>query len=187
MKAKPGMIGFSNNKIGWLPKLIRFFTNSHISHALVITEDVCGITSVQEASIIVQVVPLDKYYRNNPNCSYWIYSLTKATEEEKKEALKYCYNEYAGDKYGFLQLLWFIYRWFCVSILKQNEKEVVKRKNWLSDGVICSEFQYGYLTHVNEYYANLLKEFNPDTIQAEDLRKIVEANPDAFKLEEYKV
>lgn len=183
---KEGMVGFSNNKKGFLAAAIRFFTKSKISHAFIMSRNYGDQASVQEASIVVQLGPFEKLYVNDVNEEYWIYDCLKATPKQKLKALDYCFKEYATVEYGKLQLLWFVYRWFCVDILRQDEKEVVKRDNWLSRGVICSELQYDYFIQLGGEYAELVKGFNQDTIQAEDLRLLVVSRPDLFKLVEYK-
>jgi hypothetical protein len=183
---KEGMIGFSNNKKGFLPAIIRFFTKSKISHAFIVARNYGDQASVQEAGMVVQLGPLERLYTNNPSEDYWIYDCTKVTLEQKLKALDYCFKEYAIVEYGYLQLLWFVYRWFCVEILKQNNKDVTRRNNWLSKGVICSELQYEYLIQLGGEYAELVRDFNQDTIQAEDLRLIVASRPDLFCLIEYK-
>lgn len=183
--ARPGMIGFSNNKKGLLPKLIRFFTDSSISHAFIMTDDVCGQPTVQEAALLVQVVPLQKYYVEDDTQSYWLYEISSehASDKAKAAAMAKVFNEFAGVKYGKLQLVWFPWRW----LNEQFGRDIRKTKNWMTDGVICSELQYWYLWYLGPTFQELLKEYNPDTVQAEDLRRIVVKNPHIFKLIELKV
>jgi hypothetical protein len=184
-KAKPGMIGFSNNKKGILPKLIRFFTDSHISHAFIITDEIAGQPAVQEASLLVQIVPLEKYYVNDDTQDYELYEIHPeyASKLAMYESRKRVFNELAGEKYGKLQLVWFPWRWFNEKVLR---RDIRKTKNWMTDGVICSELQYWYLWYLGKTFQELLKDYNPDTIQAEDLRRIVKKNPHIFKLVERK-
>lgn len=185
-KARPGMVGFSNNKKGWLPKLIRFFTQANISHTLLIQNSVCGDATVQEASNLVQVVPFKKYYQDDDTQQYWLYEISSdhASPEEVQSALKQVFDEFAGVKYGYFQLVWFPWRWFCEKILR---RDVRKTKNWMTDGVICSELVYWFLYYLGPKFRALLVQYNPDTIQAEDIRRICEANPKIFRLVEYKL
>ena len=185
MNIKSGMIGFSNNKVGLLPKLIRFFTKSTISHTFILTQFIENEPTVQEASLLVQIVPFNKYYIEDNTQSYWIYEIKQelVSKEQIDQSLTYCFKEFAGVKYGKLQLLWFPYR----SLMEFFRKDVRKQKNWLSDGVICSELVFYYLYNLGELFQNLLKDFNPDTIQAEDIRQIVINNPDIFTLKECKI
>ena len=118
-KIEPGMIGFSNNKKGgWL---IRFFTRSKITHSFVITFNVNGIVAVEEASASVQIVPFESHYQGNPNYSYFIYRIIAdyVTPEDIQNALTKTFEQFAGVKYGWLQLLWFPYRWFKVSAISK--------------------------------------------------------------------
>ena len=59
-----------------------------------------------------------------------------------------------------------------------------KETNWMSQGVICSELCYYWLTYLG--LGELVKDFNPDTIQAQDLFEIVQSRPDVFELVESK-
>lgn len=185
-RAKPGMIGFSNNKKGLLPKLIRWFTDSEISHAFIMTDNIADEPTVQEAALLVQIVPLEKYYVKDDTQSYWLYEVHHdyASELTMYESRKKCFNEFAGVKYGKLQLVWFPWRWFNEKVLR---RDIRKSKNWMTDGVICSELQYWYLYNLGPTFQDLLKDYNPDTIQAEDLRRIVSKNPKIFKLVESKI
>ncbi len=183
---KTGDIGFSSNLRGGLggffASAIRFFTKSKYSHTLMISDDTLGAEAVQEAGVIVQVVPFDKYYRH---CDKEIYKMyrPKAPEEVKAQSAKKVFVEFAGVTYGKLQLIWFIYRAVMENVFK---KDVRSQKNWMTDGVICSELVYWYLWNLGEPYQSLLKPWNPDTIQAQDILNIVEANPDLFELVEAK-
>ncbi len=184
---KSGDIGFSSNwkggLSGLLASLIRFFTKSKISHTLLIQSSLGETETVQEACSIVQVVDFKRYYRNpKEKQTYAVYAV-KATEEAKKESLKKVFDEFAGVTYGHLQLIWFVYRAVMENVFK---KDVRHEKNWMSKGVICSELVYWYLWNLGEPYQALLKPWNPDTIQAQDILNIVEANPDLFELVEAK-
>lgn len=184
-----GDIGFSSNWkkdwSGFLAKCIRFFTRSKISHSFIITDPVYNIESVQEASMLVQVVPFKEHYREDATQTYKVYRIKDqyASQAQKDESLKYCFNEFAGVTYGKLQLIWFVYRWFNEKVLR---RDVRKQKNWMADGVICSELVYHYLHNLGPIFQDLLKEFNPDTIQAQDILNIVEANSQIFEMVESK-
>ena len=112
----PGMIGFSNNKKGG--RIIRFFTRSNISHTFVFTFTLKGVPAVQEASASVQIVPFLSRYHGNPKYSYEVYEVTagSVTEEDVEGALSRIFEEFAGAKYGWFQILWFPYRWFLETV-----------------------------------------------------------------------
>jgi len=180
-----GDVGFSSNHekglSGLLSSLIRFFTKSKFSHTFMMTEDIQGVEAVQEAGSIVQIVPFNSHYRNNSTQGYVVFR-PKASDEAKAKSTKECFEEFAGVTYGRLQLLWFVYR----AVAEFFGKDVRKNKNWMSDGVICSELVYYYLCGLGEEYQELLKDFNPDTIQAQDILTIVQNNPQLFEMIEIK-
>jgi len=174
------MIGFSNNKEGG--RIIRFFTRSRISHTFVFTFSLHGIPAVQEASASVQIVPFLSRYHGNPKYSYEVYEVTadSVTEKEVQGALCRIFEEFAGVKYGWLQLLWFPYRWFLETVLGRTD--VHREKNWFTHGVICSELLFRYLTYLDPLFSTLLSEYDPDTVQPSDLLKVVKAYPEYFQL-----
>jgi hypothetical protein len=176
---EPGMIGFSNNKKGGF--LIRFFTRSNITHSFVLMFPLNGITAVEEASASVQIVPFEPHYTNNPNEDYYLYRIRPeyASPDAVVKALTRVFEEFAGVKYGWLQLLWFPYRWFKETILRQ--KNVHREKNWFTRGVICSELQYWYLIYLHPVFTELLKDYDGDTIEPSDLLDVVKANPHIFE------
>ncbi|MGB2960620.1 MAG: hypothetical protein WBD30_17205 [Bacteroidota bacterium] len=176
----PGMIGFSNNKEGG--RIIRFFTRSRISHTFVFTFTLKGIPAVQEASASVQIVPFLSRYHGNPSYSYEVYEVTagSVTEEDVESTLSRIFEEFAGVKYGWLQTLWFPYRWFLEAVL--GRRDVHRKKNWFTHGVICSELLFWYLKYLDPLFSTLLKEYDADTIQPGDLLEVVKAHPEYFRL-----
>lgn len=187
---KPGDIGFTSNLeggfFGFLADCIRFFTKSDISHSMVITQPMAGEETVIEAVKVVQVIPFDKYYRNEKLEAYEIFRIKPGivTDKAIKKSLDYCFKEFAGVNYGTLQLAWFIWRWFNETVLK---KDIRHDKNWMSDGVICSELVYYFLYNLGPVFRELIKDFNPDTIQAQDIKTICVNNPDLFYIVEIKL
>ena len=174
---KPGIVGFSVNRKGLLPKLIKFFTGSRWSHSFLIVNPIYGLESVQEASLVVQFIPFDAHYRKNVSQEYVLFAPSGVSEEKIEAALTLCYREFAGVKYGYLSLFWFVYRW----LMEKIGVDVRKRKNWMSDGVICSELVFYFLEALGEPFTEILADFNPDTIQPEDLYKIVVSRQDLFE------
>lgn len=173
-----GYIGFSNNTVGIVPKLIRFFTNSHISHTFIGTESFMGVPSIQEASDLIVVKPFVGYEQSLTE-SFKLYKIREdvVSEDTIKEATKKVYEEFEGVRYGYLQLVWFPYRW----LLSLVGIDARKQKNWMTDGVICSELVYWFLWYLGPVFQDLIKDFNPDTIQAQDLLDIVNAHPHLFE------
>jgi len=174
----PGMVGCSFTP-GLLQRLICYFTNSQWSHSFLITTPIAGVASVQEAAGQgVQIVPFENHYVIAPGF-FQLYDISReyATEEDIRKSLAQCHTIYSGDKYGTLQILWFPYRAFMERIFK---KDVRHQKNWLSNGVICSELLYHFLSGLGPVFAEMLSPFNPDTIQSEDLYQIFQAHPEVF-------
>lgn len=181
-----GMVGFSNNKTSFLGRLIRFFTNSNITHTFIITFPKDGMEMIEEASTLVAEGTFQGNYRDEPNTEYWVFKIKDGLVDEATmdASVKYCHDNFLGDKYGQLQLLYFPYRWLMQTIFN---KDVRHEKNWFTAGVICSELVYYYLYNLGAKFQELLKDFSPDTIQAQDIRLIIEANPDIFEFVEKKL
>lgn len=177
---EPGMVFFSNNKKGLFPKLIRFFTESKISHSGLITHPLGGVASVQEASQVVQVVPFERYLKSKTE-EYVVYRIKPelVSQDIMREALRQCHLEFSGVHYGVLQCVWFVYAWAYKKITKR--KYVPRGKNWFTQGLVCSELIYWYLYKLGNQFFSLVRHFNPDTIQAQDLLDIVIANPQIFE------
>jgi hypothetical protein len=185
---RPGDVGVSNNmrpilKGGALAALIRWFTGSPVSHSLLVTEPIAGVESAQEALMHVAVTPFARDYREDPTQEYWLYRPRFAPPERVREALARCHEEFTGARYGFLQLLWFVWRW----LAEKLGRDVRHDRNWFSEGVICSELVYWYLRYLGSPEVDaLLAPFSPDTIQAEDIRQILMSHPELFVLAEWK-
>lgn len=181
-----GCIGFSNNKKDFLPRLIRLFTNSGISHTFIITFPKDGKVMIEEASTTVVEGTFQASYSEDSYTDYWMFKIRDGltTEAQIDEALKYCHDELLGVTYGKLQLLYFPYRWLMKTFFN---KDVRHEKNWFTKGVICSELVYYFLHRLGPKFQDLLKDFDPDTIQAQDILEIVEMNPEVFEFVEKKV
>lgn len=184
MKAKRGDIGLSNNLKGFFPAAIRFFTGSHISHSFLVGDSWLGHRAVIEAGNLVQVVPWKKFYVDKPTEEYWVYRIHdgKVKEQDMVIALSRCFNNYAGKTYGYLQLLWFIWRWAA----SKFGMDVRRCRNWLPGGVICSELVYWYLFYLGGEFRKLIEPFTSNTIQAHDIYEIIQSRPDLFYLVEEK-
>lgn len=186
---KKGDIGFSSNiardASGVLASVVRWLTKSFWSHAFIIQQRLGDEETVQEASKLVSVVPFNKHYRNCDTQLYVVYRIKSeyASDTVIDESLRRCFDEFAGVSYGNLQLLWFGYR----AIMELFGRDVRHESNWMSNGVICSELVYYFLHYLGEPFQSLLSDLNPDTIQPEDLYKIIKANPDIFEIIEEKI
>lgn len=180
---KAGCVGFSRNHRGIFPALIRFFTQSHWTHCFITLNPVQGLEAVLEAGPEVQVVPYIRNYFYSETDTYELYECIGPDAELYIErAASFVYYDYVGEKYGNLQLLWFIYRYIAEALGFDVRKQV----NWINDGVICSELVYWFIAQLGANYKETLSNYTSSTIHAEDLYRIIKARPDLFKLVAYK-
>jgi len=109
--------------------------------------------------------------------------------------LRGIYTKTAGTSYGFLQLLWFIYRWMAEML----GFDVRKQRNWFPNGDVCSENAYRYLIErlqrngigvgAKRYRdirlaINKLREWNENTFTPVDLAMVIKSYPNLFELVE---
>lgn len=151
-------------------------TGSKWSHCFFLLGEVCGELSVMEADLKCQVVPWTREYVENNNDYYEVYRPVKASLKEIKNAGSFCFKEYSGEMYGFLQIPWFIYRILVHRLFGSNPK-----KNWSTSGVICSESLYDYLFQLGGKYRDLVKDLGPDITSPEDLYRLVLSRTDLFE------
>ncbi|MBN1114137.1 MAG: hypothetical protein JXA66_02230 [Oligoflexia bacterium] len=185
---KPGDFGFSNSRT-FMAALIRFFTgysrkknDPPVIHSLLITSPMLDNVTVEEANFLVQIVPFESHYAAEPEKEYYLFRIKPefAPPEKIKTALDYTFREFAGYHYGYFQLLWFVYRW----IANMIGVNVSHKKNWMSDGVICSELLWHYLNQLGGKVAELVSQFNPDTVQPQELMNVIKNNQDVFEMVE---
>jgi hypothetical protein len=184
---QPGMIGIcGSHKPSFLQRAIMFFTDSDRSHAFLITSNVCGEEAVQEASLLVQIVPFGSHYRENPESYYDIYQVSPGvvSQDEIDSALRQVFEEYAGMTYGFLQLPWFIWRW----INSKFGRDIHKELNWFNTNIICSGevFDFWIYLGLGMIIPKVMSQYHPSTIAPADILAIVKRNPDLFELVEQK-
>ena len=181
-----GFVGYANSKSGLLTKLQHWFAGPGASHSFVITYPIGTFTEIPmvfEANLLVRHNPYARYLISAEE-DYHLFMVAGATDTDIAYSLDRCTKEFSGVEYGFLQLLWFPYRWFMETILR---KDVRKSKNWFTDGVICSELWWWYCWYLTERYPekwaklrSILSEWNPDTFTSYDVKGICENNPDIF-------
>ena len=181
---KCGSIDLLDNENGnFLSKAIRFFTNSTISHTDFTMGKIVKEESVLSAQALMSVLPLCTYFWDE-YFTFTIYEIEGVPEKELEKIVRAMYIDFAGKKYGFMQLPWFIYRWF----MERLGKDVRKQHNWFAKNNICSELVWMYLVKVSkgrdygrfpELYAKL-NEWNRDTVSPQDIKVIVESFPEIF-------
>jgi hypothetical protein len=179
MTFRPGDIGLSRNYKNKISFLMSFFADSQYSHSFVMTDPVLGIESLQQASFEVCIVPLDRYDSSDfDRYQIWQIKDPYFDQEKAKQALAECHQEFSGNTYGYIQLLWFIWRWFIKKVFK---KDISHQENWWTEGVICSELVYWYLHKLGEPFQSILASFNADTITPEDIHQVMLAHPELFE------
>ncbi len=137
----------------------QFFTRMGYTHSrLFFGEILPGEPSAFEAVLAVAMRPTS--YRNeDPKVDAWVWRVGIGTPEQKLEALRRTYVECAGQDYGFLQLLYFVRRWFWtipwverwlgwMPELAGKPADPRKWNQWWPDGRVCSEVVYIYLRHL---------------------------------------
>jgi hypothetical protein len=179
---KCGSIVLLNNDNGnFVSRAVRFFTNSTISH----TDFTMGRIVEEEATLsaepLISVLPLVTYFHDE-GFEFKVYEIQGVPEVVLDKWVTGMFLDYAGTTYGFLQLLWFIYRW----AMEKLGKDVRKGKNWFPQNKVCSEMVYNLMLKVGLYYRSDLKkkldEWNENTVTPEDIKRVVEAFPAIFKL-----
>lgn len=175
---KHGDISFSHPvKMGFYSKAVRWFTRSKWSHCFIIMEDFYGSPAVLEADLKVQLVDFNQEYINQDVDSYEIWRPILAKEKNISEATKYCYLNYAGETYGFLQIPWFAVR----SILNFLGLKFIS-DNFNKDGIICSELLIDYLKILGEDYSKVFSDIDSNEASPEDIYLLVKSRPDLFQL-----
>lgn len=176
---KPGMIGLVSGS-SFVSNVIKFFTNSKYSHNFLCLFPQGLTASILELSSNVKVLPYN-IYNDKDFEKYIIYEVNSSlvSQEEINYSVEKIFKEYTNSHYGFLQLIWFLYKWL---MKKLFNKDVRHDKNWFTDGIICSEIIYYFLYNLNSKYRDILKDYNADTIQPADIADIIQNNPHLFKL-----
>ena len=157
--------------------LQRFFTKQPFTHcALVAFRQLEGYfaLSVEELVTLRQV----KDYFNFANSDVYIYNV-KAPTELKAKLISEQIKNYLGQSYGYPQLLWFVYRW----VAELFNIDVRNQCNWFTNGKICSESVYNYLSGLNIPELQYdLDEYNENTCNVGDIDLIIGHHPEYFEL-----
>ena len=171
-----GDIAFSHPvKMGFYSKAVRWFTKSKWSHCFFLAHDYLGHMVVMEADLCVQIVPFKKEYIEKENDVYELYRPIKASKVEIIRACQSCFEENAGEAYGFLEIPWHAFKailgWFGYKL----------KNNPTSTGVICNELQYSFIYNLNAEYRYSLNGIISTDTNPEELYKLVLSRPDLFE------
>lgn len=156
-----GCIGIAGPRAGGtlFQRLVMFFTDSWASHCFVKTfaED-NKVPAVIEASLCVTKTPfIDHYVDPKANMIFELWRPVGADPEAVEEALLGVFKDYAGETYGFMQLLWYAWRWVCKKLgLKPPDH------NWFPGGEVCSELGHDTIDRYGGVHAMLQKSEMPD-------------------------
>ena len=159
----------------------RFFTKKPYTHTALVFGEVKGFQSVISSDEVVAVLPVRNYFAEE-GTDIEIWRFKDNHSELIEDLLTKLYTGYADMSYGYLQIPWFIYRWFMESVF---QKDVRKQKNWSTSGVVCSELIYVYLECFIQFYPELkekLDEWNQDTVSSGDMADIIHSFPEIFEL-----
>jgi hypothetical protein len=178
---KVGSLIFCNHKKGFISSAIRFFTRSPFSHVMFSMGEILGYESVFSAEKDMEVLPFSKFDEDN-TIDYIVFEWQGVPDEKLSAVVGHLYNKYAGEKYAYLQLLWYVWRWF-VEIFNID---IRKKGNWFPDHNHCSELSTrATLIIAEEYFPtmkNKIDEWNINNISPYDLYRIITQTPDAMKI-----
>ena len=177
-----------NIRIGcsWHPEslwaqLQKRFTGHEVSHSFLILEKYYDIDMVFDAKEVMTISRLHDL-TSNQNAKYWIFNLP-CTEEGKRYVENHIFHTYLGEKYGYVQSLWFIYRKFC-------EKFGLKYgANPFENGILCSEscllalriYKTTQPKEISDKIEKVLEPYTPNGVHSGDILNIL------TKLKELKI
>lgn len=177
------IIVFNSKNGGWFSKAQRFFTRMPYTHTAVVIGDINGQSAILEAKTLVVVSPW-KNTQYDQSMSYWVF---RPSATFNPAPLLDLWARYAGEEYGFGQLLWFVYRYVMESWPFRTD--VRRQKNWFPYGDICSELVFnwiGWLSLGSADLAAIKEEWTENTCHSGDIFAIcTRANKD-FTLIEYR-
>jgi hypothetical protein len=178
------IIVFNSKHGGWFSKAQRFFTRMPYTHTGVVIGDINGIPAVLEAKTLVVVSPWSTA-QFDPSMSYWVFRPT--LENFGLAPLMDLWTRYAGQEYGFGQLLWFVFRYVMESW--PFRADVRRHRNWFPNGDICSELVFnwiGWLSLGSRKLEEIKNEWYENTCHAGDIFTICSRASDDFTLIEYR-
>lgn len=169
---------FSAQPGDWYSKAQRIFTKMDWTHAGVGLSNYYSehmYLDTKEISLSNKLSPIF----NDPKQKFVVYEFVGFTDEQKYEIGKRIWGERLDKYYGFVQILWFIYRaimerWF--------NKDVRRNKVPFRGGYICSENTYRaieialeYMTLPNKLKTQIvLRQWTSNTVHAGDIYTIME-------------
>jgi len=166
------IISFNAKKGGWFSTVQRFFTGKPYTHSAIVVPDVVGVPSYLGADLTVDIQPIDVFL-DSETIDYQVWEWIGIPVKRIMDALQFVYLRYAGETYGFLQVLWFVYSWFMRKVFR---KDVRKTHNPFPNHPICSEVTWWMCYRVvydNPKLVRILNEWRPDTFSSGDQAEVM--------------
>jgi hypothetical protein len=169
-----GQIVLASTKTGFVPNAIKWFTQSQFSHSFVTMPDIVGIPMcVEAAEGGVDFTRFDTSYVNNTNEGYQVWNI-KIDQSIKDAALVTMLNDLEIG-YGFLELIWFMWRRICLVL----GRDIKLQNNWSNQGIICSKLCVAYLNACG--LQAVMAGYGIGSIAPQDLQNIFLAHPELFE------
>jgi len=165
----------------WFTKIQRFVTGKNVSHSFLILDEYYGDYQMLDARLSVTLCPFELI--NNDGNDIWLYKID-ISEKNSNKIKETFFNEYIGQTYGFSQLIWFIWRRLMELIFK---KDMRNKKNWFSEGILCSELVWNVLDKCSKFEdedkkfqdINLeLSKYNVNSFHSGDCKELLDSLSD---------
>jgi hypothetical protein len=154
----------------WFSKAQRFFTRRPFTHVAVGAGKLGGVDSVLSADLVVTVCPLFYWSSKDTYC----FAMTAFTKAQIATAYARTYTRFSGTKYGFMQILWFVWRY----IGETFGVDMRKKPNFFPNAVICSELGWWALYYLAEQAGkqdiiDKLNEWNSNSFHSADMYDVL--------------
>jgi hypothetical protein len=165
------VVVFNSREGGWFSSAQRFLTAQPFTHTAVIGDNVFGVGKNYIGAYLAVTIQPWQNALDEPGYDFIVYK-PLVSQERIQRALNLTYKKFASKDYGFLQTIWFVYRWFMWYAFR---KDVRKQHNFFPSWVICSEFSWWYIWFLfddNVDMMQFLDEWRPDTCSSGDIAYI---------------
>lgn len=155
-------------------KLQRFITGKNVTHSFVILDQYYDDFQLLDAKMSVTLCPFS--FINHPGNEVWLYKIN-IDEKKSYDLRKLLYQTYIGENYGFSQLIWFVWRRINEILFKRNMRN---KKNWFSNGILCSEIVWNTLYNCSINDENLKKideflfQYNVNSFHSGDCKELLD-------------
>lgn len=152
-------------------KLQRFFTGKKVTHSFLVLDEYYGDFQLLDARLSVTLDPLNNIL--NEGNDVWLYSIP-LNETESLRIKNLFFNNYIGKTYGFSQLIWFVWRRLLELLFK---KDMRAKKNWFSEGILCSEIVYNVLMEISKtkpMLAPYLNKYEVNSFHSGDCKELLD-------------